>query len=485
MKHQLLKTVSVTAILALFLGAVLIFYQAPAVKGAAPPLQNGVISVSAVVESKISYQGVLKEGGNSVTGTRNMTFRFYSDNGCSTQVGSDVVKSGVSVTNGVFNVQLDVDPNNFQGQALWLGVDVGNTGSNIVCQELTPAPYTLGLRPGATINNTATGFAIRGESANGQGVFGYSDDNYGVIGQSDNSWGGYFSSAQGYGIRVETTGSDHYDHAAYITAQNGYGVYAQSANNMAVRGEAGDISGVSQPLGPVGVVGLGQNRGVVGASASGSGVYASSDTNYGVWGESGSYRGVTGRTGRADDNYGFYTPDNLFSKNYNLRGAIMLVAQNGGKQPLETGDVVVFSGVRAPEKAGDPPTVQVAKATTANSAAVAGVVFSRFNIKAVDEAADNPAGSPTEREPDVTPKGAALPGDYLLLVIQGAAQVKVSALNGDISPGDLLSTSETAGYAAADSALRANNAPGAVFGKALAPLAAGNNELLYVFVTLN
>ncbi len=487
MKHQLLKAVPATVMLVLFSGALLIFSRAPAVEGA-PPVQKGNVSIAAIVESKISYQGVLKEGGNSVTGTRNMTFRFYSDNGCAVQVGSDIAKFGVAVTNGLFNVQLEVNHDDFQGQPLWLGVDVGNTGSNVVCQEIMPAPYALSLRPGATINNTATGFAIRGESSAGQGVFGYSDDNYGVYGESANSWGGYFSSAGGYGIRVDTAGSNHWDHAGYFTAQGGYGVYAVSANNMAVRAEAGNVSGIAQPAGPIGLVGIGANRGVVGSSSSGTGVYADSSTNYGVWGQSVSYRGVTGRTSRTDDNYGLYTPDNLFSKNYTLRGAVMQVVQNGGDQPLEAGDVVVFSGVRAPREASDLPLIQVAKATAANDPAVAGVVFSRFNIKAVDEAADDPTNRASKRDLEVTPEGAASPGDYLLLVIQGPAQVKVSALNGDIAPGDLLTTAASAGYAAADAGLRLNGAApaaGAVFGKALEPLAAGNDGLLYVFVTLH
>jgi hypothetical protein len=50
-----------------------------------------------------------------------------------------------------------------------------------------------------------------------------------------------------------------------------------------------------------------------------------SSSNYGVWGQSSNFRGVTGRTSRTDNNYGLYTPDNLFSLNVNLAGAIMLV----------------------------------------------------------------------------------------------------------------------------------------------------------------
>ena len=79
-----------------------------------------------------------------------------------------------------------------------------------------------------------------------------------------------------------------------------------------------------------------------------------SDNNYGVWGQSDTYRGVTGRTSRVDNNYGLYTPDNLYSLNINLTGAIMHVVQNGGKEALEPGDVAVFSGLSAPMEPGGP-----------------------------------------------------------------------------------------------------------------------------------
>jgi hypothetical protein len=81
-----------------------------------------------------------------------------------------------------------------------------------------------------------------------------------------------------------------------------------------------------------------------------------SSSNYGVWGQSSEWRGVTGRTSRADNNYGFYTPDNLFSLNINLAGAVMQVMQNGGTEPLAPGDVVVFSGINRAVTAVDAPS---------------------------------------------------------------------------------------------------------------------------------
>jgi hypothetical protein len=174
--------------------------------------------------------------------------------------GSALWDSGnlsVTVENGLFNVQLGVEQVDFDGRALWLSIIVdGQTLSPR--QEILPAPYALSLRPGADIVGDsigaadavlagyapATGTALYADANGGVGLFGDSEDSYGVWGSSNNSWGGYFTSDGGYGIRVNTNGTAHYDHGAYITSQGGYGVYAQSAQNQAVRGEAGNITGI-------------------------------------------------------------------------------------------------------------------------------------------------------------------------------------------------------------------------------------------------
>ncbi|MCB0033645.1 MAG: hypothetical protein KDE51_06495, partial [Anaerolineales bacterium] len=252
----------------------------------------------------------------------------------------------------------------------------------------------------------------------------------------------------------------------------------------------GNVSGINQPVGPVGLVGLGSNRGVFGSSGNGSGVYGSSDGNYGIWGQSETYRGMTGRTDRVDNNYGFYTPDNMYSLNINLAGAVMQVMQNGGTQPLSAGDVVVFSGINRLETAVDAPMVQVSQTTVANSTAVAGVVYSRFNIEAIDPNFEMPDDSQANRQAqmEVTPAGSAAPGDYVLVVVQGPAQVKVSELAvNQVQPGDLLTTSAEAGLADKATMVemdgRPTAAPGTVFAKALEPVD-GQQEMIYVYVTL-
>jgi hypothetical protein len=227
--------------------------------------------VEAPVASGISYQGRLTDpGGTPLNGTYTMRFVVYN----ASVAGSALWDSGnlnIAVENGLFNVKLGVSQAAFNGQALWLSIIVdGQTLSPR--QEILPTPYALSLRPGATIvgdalgggeaalsgSAPATGTALRADANGGMGLYGSSTNNYGVRGSSSNSWGGYFSSSGGYGIRVETSGTDHYDHGAFITAQGGYGVLARSATNQGVRGEAGNVAGIAQPLGAVGWLALAQ-----------------------------------------------------------------------------------------------------------------------------------------------------------------------------------------------------------------------------------
>jgi len=183
----------------------------------------------------------------------------------------------------------------------------------------------------------------------------------------------------------------------------------------------------------VGLSGIPQRRfrGMVGISNSGTGLYASSVTNYGVWGQSTEYRGITGRTGRVDDNYGLYTPDNLFAKNYTSTGTTSEVFKYTGESEILPGDIVSFSGIQAVGGLDDNPVVTVNSTDTIPEAAIAGVVASRFNLDAVRE-------SQTDNSLDPTPAGAIQPGDYVLVVVRGPAAVNVDAEVPQTVPGSLL-----------------------------------------------
>jgi hypothetical protein len=168
----------------------------------------------AAVEQKISYQGMLTENGTPVTGSRTMVFRLYSDSGCSSQVGSDINAGSVQVTDGLFDVDLPVDQDDFDGQGLWLRTVVGGTA--IGCEEILPVPYALSLRPGATIkgapglagslveastqDGSIKGSLVQGLLLTGAGLYGSTSSSlaYGVYGSnSAGGYAGYFDSDVG------------------------------------------------------------------------------------------------------------------------------------------------------------------------------------------------------------------------------------------------------------------------------------------------
>ena len=268
--------------------------------------EQGNLPPPATVSSKIHFQGVLKESGSPVTGSRNMIFRLFSNSACTNQVGGDIVKNGVSVTDGLFAVALEVTHSNFNGQERWIEPEVG--GAKIGCHEILPVPYALSLRPGAQVvgdqtgsnaiyaSNTATtgaSYGIRGDSAStiGQGVSGYasagSGTTYGVY--------GWASSADGYGVYgLHDAGSG-----------TNPGVYGETDSTS---GYAAGVTGRVDPTNPgsysagvrgindgtgglgIGVYGsqAGGGWGVYGTAVSGRGVYgyasATTGTNYGVYG---------------------------------------------------------------------------------------------------------------------------------------------------------------------------------------------------------
>jgi hypothetical protein len=497
-----------------------------------------------VVADKINYQGWLTDlGGTPLNGTYSMQFELYdADMGGTMLWASGLISA--EVDHGRFSVDLDVDPSDFTGEARWLRINVDGEWLS-PRQELLAVPYALSLRPGARIvgdiphgwgvevfqlSGLATGGAVRATSATGTAVHGYSTEGFGVAGYSQDSYavygydggseqargyGGYFHSDNGIGVygfsNALTPYQNIYAPGVYGESTNGVGVYGVSnGGKPGLRGESAGIGVYGYTSGTdiddYGVYGGadGSAYGVYGYQAStigGLGVYGvnqgygaavsgmNADTGFGTWGYSSSYNGTGGGTGRTDRNYGLYTPDNLYSLNYHTTGAVMQIVQNGGDELLEMGDVVSIAGLDASPVEGMPPVIQVQRTSEANSTAVIGVVASTYPAEwLTDPAKIDPTGAtgPDKAIPRAGP-GPIAPGEYLLVVVQGPAQVKASAVSSAIQAGDLLSSAEQAGYAgrAAETSIEGVTIaePGTVFGKALEALDDGQ-KLLYVYVTL-
>jgi len=471
--------------------------------------------VSATAPKSILIQGTLENsGGGVLTGTYPYYVAFFTDpvGGTGIAVGSGSVS--ISET-GRFSIVYEVPEVVLSATEVWYEMAIDTSGDGLGSQDIFPGRVRIHSVPFAL--KSADSDSLGGRPANEYAIVGHThvlEDLPPEVGP-DNDWvysGENLLSAasgdvgigtptleaklhvhqdrlEGSALRVTTSATGELDYAAHISGTRGIGVFAESVNRSALRGEAGDVMNAPKPaeFTAIGLVALGSNRGIWASSNSGIGTFGTSVSNYGLWGQSSEYRGVTGRTERVDNNYGLFTFDNLYSSNFHSKGAKMQIVQNGGDQPLEKGEVVVFSGLGDPNSKGESPVPQVSKAQEANSTGIAGVVFSRFNIEAVEEDTDTPDQAESKANLEVTPEGAAGPGDYLLLVIQGPAQVKTESLAGAIEAGTLLSSCETPGCAgkAAEVSIEGHvmHLPGTVVGKALQPLTTGE-DMIYAFIAL-
>lgn len=316
---------------------------------------SGPNNPQARIGSDFSYQGRLLSGGTPANGQFDFQFSLWDAATGGNNVAGTLNVLTVTVTSGLFTTQLDFGADAFQGQGRWMQIAVRPAGGPLYTilaprQQLSPAPYALTLRAGATITGTltspilsaineggnaglygssvdgsgvfgesTTGNGVRGASESEDGVQGHSNTQYGVHGTSDGGYGGYFSSGGNYGIYSESTDiggrgvlgkADNGSNSigVYGTSRDGYGLYGYSANKIGVYGlsNATDGSGVygsSSESDGVGVYGYNnaeESTAIYGNSPSGVGglgVYGSAFTNItngvGVYGEGG-FSGVWG-----------------------------------------------------------------------------------------------------------------------------------------------------------------------------------------------
>jgi hypothetical protein len=388
----------------------------------------------------------------------------------------------VAVAGGLFTVSLAAPQSAFDGQGLWLAIEVGGQLLS-PRQAIQPAPYAMSLRPGALIAQAATGTALRVESTQGVGLQG-TGQVYGVYGRTSGAspgagYGGYFESSTGIGVSGRSTAQ------ASMTNQFVPGVSGYSQHGVGILGQAATGFGVYGTSAGSGVGGVGQVYGVYGASAattqgSGYGGYFQSSTGIGVSGRStalstgtnlyapGVYgysqhgAGVVGES--SPGGVGVYVIGNLVATG-SKAGYVVDIARNDGDEPLRQGDLVIVTGVAEP-LLGNIPVPLVRRADSAFSTAVIGIV---------DE-----AYYPDDQGPGHFSNGEINPGDYLTIVTLGTyAVVNVDAGYGAIQPGDLLVASPTPGHA-----MRADDpATGTVIGKALSTLESGAGTVA-IMVTL-
>ena len=136
--------------------------------------------------------------------------------------------------------------------------------------------------------------------------------------------------------------------------------------------------------------------------------------------------------------YAGYFNDQIYVTGGCTGCTLMYVAQNTGDAALEAGDLVAAAGVDSALTGSVDPVLRVQQSGAA-APGVVGVVFSRASV------------TPSEKEGEALDSvqaadGAAQPGDYLLIVVQGLARVKV-AQGEALTPGQRLKVSDAAGEA--------------------------------------
>ncbi len=417
-----------------------------------------------VVDDNINVQGQLVSGGSPVNGSVNVTFCLYSVSIGGLPLWSDI--QSVTADNGYFSEELDVDQALFNGQPLWLGVQVAGDSEMSPRQKILPVPYALGVVPGAsvygselssilTISNTGSisGTSDIGNDATFSSLAGvriYSKGDY----TYPDPYNGHRTLGVGlysYGEVVGVHGLSDQGTAGRFISTDGTGVYAKG--NVAVGGFAGPSG-----TGVVGHSGYASGMswpgvGVLGNSATGIGVAATtaSSSDPALWVQNsttGDLIHAYSGSGTGSDlrfkvhNDGDVTADGTFTGGGADYADLMSV--EGDVNDYEPGDVLVIS---------DSEDGAVELSTEAYSSAVIGIYSTQPGF----------VGGGNNR-------------DGIPVALVGVVPCKVSAEKGPIQRGDLLTTFSTPGHAM--KVTDRSNAIGAILGKALAPLDAGTGVIL-------
>jgi hypothetical protein len=124
----------------------------------------------AVFSDTVSFQGrLLDNAGNPVDGFPIMTFRLYAQAEGGAPVWEDAYN--VPVESGLFNAGLEIPPSLFDGQALWLGVQVAGDAQEMQPrQQLLPVPYALYAKSAANAGSGAEAWLLGGNTGTTSGT---------------------------------------------------------------------------------------------------------------------------------------------------------------------------------------------------------------------------------------------------------------------------------------------------------------------------
>lgn len=125
------------------------------------PLGSGICH-AAPLGSAFTYQGRLNDGGVPATGAYDLQFSLHDAATGGAVVAGPVEHANISVSNGLFAVQLDFGSGPFSGQQLWLSIGVRTAGGPVAFDTLAPrqlltaAPHALYARTAPATNLSGT-----------------------------------------------------------------------------------------------------------------------------------------------------------------------------------------------------------------------------------------------------------------------------------------------------------------------------------------
>jgi hypothetical protein len=467
----------------------------------------------------MNFQGrLLDSSGNPLDGvTRCLRFRICSDANCNNQrwPGSGYEYHAVTTGSGThkagyFSVILGDSPIPptllYDNDTLYLEIGVSDSSSSCSSASyITMTPRSqLGVNAYAQrsrrvrteesdnaslvrVTNTGSGGAIRAETQSTEdnaraGYFraaGASGQTYGVYARNDSTSNlaraGYFhangNSGQTYGVYVCNDSTSNSAMAGYFLADGNsgqtYGVYARNnstsdfarAGYFLADGASGRTYGVYAENDSTSDDAAAGYFYVDGDSGQTYGVYARNESSTGR----GAYAIYATKVGCGSSSwcYGVYTPNKMYAAAFDTTAGDV-AEYLPTDQSLEPGDVVMAD----PRGGG-----RLVRAEGAYNTAVLGLISTQPGLALGSgeyEGGDNNEGKAP-------------------LALSGRAPCKVSAENGPIRPGDLLTTSSTPGHAMRAVPVEVNGIslyqPGTTIGKALDSLDSGTG-VIEILVTL-
>ena len=180
--------------------------------------------------TEFSYQGSLKDGANSANGNHDFEFALFDAVSGGSQLGSTITLTNVTVTNGVFAVQLNFG-SNFSGTNRFLEIRVRQSGGGAFTtlnprQIVTSSPYSI-RSLNATTADTATTATSATTATNATNFSG--------------NLSGDVSGTQSATV-INTVGGQSAANVANATQSNNTATSANTPNTLVRRDANGDFS---------------------------------------------------------------------------------------------------------------------------------------------------------------------------------------------------------------------------------------------------